>query len=221
MKQEMTLTRDHIEARHSGPAPDEGRSTPRLTEAEVEESLDRAMDAIEDDGVWLFAYGSLLWHTEFTHADHRIARVYGYHRRFCLWQWRWRGCDAAPNLMLAMAPGGSCTGVAYRIEGPDLREKLGPVWRREMGGDGYRARWLNASTDAGPVPVAAFVANRMCERFTGRLSDDQVADYIAHARGHAGTGAEYLLNTTVAMEELGVRDRMLWRLQHMVANKLK
>ena len=221
MKQEMTLTHERIEARHCGPAPEQGRWTPRLTEAEIEESLDRAMAAAEGDGLWLFAYGSLLWRSEFPHSEHRIARIYGYHRRFCLWQWRWRGCNQAPNLMLAMAPGGCCMGVAYRIEGPDLHQKLGPVWRREMAGDGYRARWLNAVTAAGPVRVAAFVANRTSERYAGRLSDEVVAAYIAQARGHTGTGAEYLLNTTAAMEKLGVRDQMLWRLQHLVANKLK
>ena len=175
----------------------------------------------EDGGVWLFADGSLVWRQEFPLSEHRIARVHGYHRRFCWWQWRWRGCDETPNLMLALAPGGSCTGLAYRIEGPGLREALGPVWRREMGGDGYRPVWLKAATDIGPLLVVAFVANRSGERYAGALSDDVVAATIARARGHAGTGAEYLLNTTLALEKMGVRDGMLWRMQHLVGNKLK
>jgi cation transport protein ChaC len=174
-----------------------------------------------DDGLWLFAYGSLLWRPDFPHNGSRIARIHGYHRRFCLWQWRWRGSDAAPNLMLALAPGGCCTGLAYRIEGPGLREKLGPVWRREMAGDGYRPRWLSAVTEAGPLRIAAFVANRRGDRYAGRLPDDRVAAIIAWARGHGGTGAEYLLKTTLAMEALGERDHMLWRMQRLVAENLK
>lgn len=221
MKQEMTLTREHIEACHRGQPPAEGQWLSRLSEAEVEESLDAAVADAGDNGLWLFAYGSLLWHPEFPYRERRIARVCGYHRRFCLWQWRWRGSDEAPNLMLALAPGGSCTGLAYRIEGPGLRDKLGPVWRRELTGDGYRPRWMKAATDAGPVRVAAFVANLTGERYAGRLADDVVAATIARARGHAGTGAEYLLNTTAALEELGVRDRMLWRMQLMVADRMK
>ena len=221
MKQELTLTRDCIDAYHHGQAPAEGRWSPRLTETEIEESLDAAVAGAENGGLWLFAYGSLLWRPDFSHCEQRIARVHGYHRRFCLWQWRWRGCDDAPNLMLALAPGGSCTGLAYRIEGPGLRDKLGPVWRREMGGDGYRPLWMKATTDTGPLRVAAFVANRAGERYVGPLSDDVVAATIARARGHAGTGAEYLLNTARAMEDLGVRDGMLWRMQHLVAQKLK
>ena len=221
MKRKMTLTSDCIEARHRGSPPAEGRVIPRLSDAEVEASLDTALAEAGNAGLWLFAYGSLLWRPDFPHNESRIARVYGYHRRFCLWQWRWRGSDAAPNLMLALAPGGCCTGLAYRIEGPGLREKLGPVWRREMAGDGYRPCWLSAVTDAGPLRVAAFVANRRGERYAGRLPDDRVAATIAWARGHGGTGAEYLLKTTLAMEALGERDHMLWRMQHLVAENLK
>ena len=221
MKRKMSLTHDRIEARHSGPAPMDDGWSPRLSEAEVERSLDAFVADAEGHGLWLFAYGSLMWRPEFPHSERRIARVHGYHRRFCLWQWRWRGTDETPNLMLALAPGGCCTGVAYHIEGPDLRDKLGPVWRREMSGDGYRARWLNAVTGRGPLRVAAFVVNRAGERYAGRLADDEVAATIARARGHAGTGAEYLLNTAAAMEELGARDHMLWRLQSLVADKLK
>lgn len=221
MKRKMTLTSDCIAARHPGSPPAEGRWMPRMTDQEVEASLDAAVAEAGDGGLWLFAYGSLLWHPDFPHTEERIARVHGYHRRFCLWQWRWRGSDEAPNLMLALAPGGCCTGLAYRIEGPDLRDKLGPVWRREMGGDGYRPRWLSAATAGGPVRVAAFVANRAGERYAGRLADDRVAATLAWARGHAGTGAEYLLKTTAAMEALGERDHMLWRLQRLVAENLK
>lgn len=221
MKRKMTLTSDCIEARHRGSPPAEGRVIPRLSDTEVEASLDEALAEAGDAGLWLFAYGSLLWRPDFPHNESRIARIYGYHRRFCLWQWRWRGSDAAPNLMLALAPGGCCTGLAYRIEGPGLREKLGPLWRREMAGDGYRPRFLRAVTEAGPLRVAAFVANRRGERYAGRLPDDRVAAILAWARGHGGTGAEYLLKTTLAMEALGERDHMLWRMQHLVAENLK
>lgn len=221
MKHEMTLTRESIEAYHIGEAPAEGQWPDQRTESEVEASLDTAIAEADKDGLWLFAYGSLLWRPEFPYTERRIARVHGYHRRFCLWQWRWRGSDESPNLMLALAPGGSCTGLAYRIKKPGLREALGPVWRREMSGGGYWPQWLNAATDSGPLRVAAFIANRDGERYAGALSDDEVAATIARARGHGGTGAEYLLNTTLALEELGVRDHMMWRMQRLVGDKLK
>ena len=221
-KRSLALTRARIEANHGGPAPPEGRATPRLDEATIDGRLAQALATVDGqgDGCWLFAYGSLMWRPEFPVAERRIALVRGYHRRFCLWQWRHRGSDAAPNLMLALDSGGSCSGVAYRIDPPGLNEKLTPVWRRELMGDGYQARWVTAETDQGPVRAAAFVVNRGGARYAGRLAEEAVADTIARARGHSGTGAEYLLNTAAMLEEMGLRDRMLWRMQGLVAARL-
>jgi len=218
--QVLSLTRDQIEALHQGPAPAEGNPLPRLDADDIDRSLDRALEEAGGDDFWLFAYGSLLWRPEFPFAERRIALVRGYHRRFCLWQWRHRGSDAAPNLMLALDSGGSCSGVAYRIAGPNLRAKLRDVWHRELGGDGYRARWMTASTDNGAVRLAGFAINRTGARYAGRLPERQVADTIAMARGHSGTGAEYLLNTAISLEASSLRDSMIWRMQRMVSGRL-
>ena len=219
-KRTLALTRERIEANHGGPPPPEGRATPRLDEATIDRRLAEALTTVDGDGCWLFAYGSLMWRPEFPVAERRIATVRGFHRRFCLWQWRHRGSDAAPNLMLALDSGGSCTGVAYRVAAPNLHEKLAPVWRRELMGDGYAARWVNAMTERGPVRAATFVVNRGGERYAGRLAEEAVADTIARARGHSGTGAEYLLNAVATLEDMGLGDRMLWRMQRLVAERL-
>jgi cation transport protein ChaC len=71
------------------------------------------------------------------------------------------------------------------------------------------------------VPALAFIANREnAERYTGRLPDAVVARYIAEACGENGSGAEYLLETVLALEGLGIRDSRLWRLQKLVAGYL-
>lgn len=216
----LSLTRTQIEACHNGPPPAEGNPLPRLNADAIDASLDQALADIGTDDFWLFAYGSLMWRHEFPVAEQRLVMVHGYHRRFCLWQWRHRGSDTAPNLMMALDTGGSCHGVAYRIAGPNLRSKLRDVWHRELGGDGYRARWMTASTGDGPRRLAGFTVNRLGGRYAGRLPDRRVADTIAQARGHSGTGAEYLLNTAVSLNELGLRDAMIWRLQQMVSERL-
>ena len=69
--------------------------------------------------------------------------------------------------------------------------------------------------------MVTFVANRdNAERYTGRLSDRDVARYIAEACGEKGSGAEYLLETVLALEKLRIRDSRLWRLQRLVAGHL-
>lgn len=219
---EIVLTRALIDARFPRPAPDCGPTPPLLSEPEIMALLDDALEGADHqrDDVWLFAYGSLIWKPELEFAERRVGLVRGYHRRFCLWQWRYRGTKAAPNLMLALDSGGSCRGVAYRVAAPDARGKLTDVWRREMMGDAYRPRWLAVETDDGPVEALTFVANRAGQRYAGRLPERTVADHIAAACGHRGSGAEYLLETVIALDTLNLRDGMLWRVQELVAERL-
>ena len=96
-----------------------------------------------------------------------------------------------------------------------------PVWRREMRGRGYVARWLPVATEAGTVSALTFLANRANDRYAGRLSDAEIAEKIAAACGHAGPSAEYLFRTVEACERLGIRDRHLWNLQALVAARLR
>ena len=219
--QTLSLTRERIAACHRGPAPAEGPSRPELSVAEIDRYREAALATVGDGGLWLFAYGSLMWQPEVPVAERRLATVRGYHRRFCLWQWRHRGSEDRPNLMLAIDSRGSCSGVAYRIAAPGGCDKLAALWRREMVGDGYRPRWVTAMTGAGPVRAIAFAINRDCGRYAGWLDDEVVASYIAAARGRAGTGAKYLLDAVTTLERLGLRDGMLWRMQRLVAGRLE
>jgi cation transport protein ChaC len=123
--------------------------------------------------------------------------------------------------MLALERGGSCAGLAFRIPGPDVADQMMSVWRREMAGAGYRARWLRLKTENGAVQALGFVVNKQSPRFAGRLAHDVVADYIARACGASGPSAEYLLETHNRCLALGIRDDMLDRLQAMVAKRLR
>lgn len=215
------LTRALIEGAFPAPVADDHAGMKLRSKEELAETLDATLRAAGiRDILWLFAYGSLMWKPEIDFADRRIAVVQGWHRRFCLWQWRYRGTRTNPNLMLALDRGGACKGVVYRIDGPDLRTKLAEIWEREMIAYGYRAHWVEAGTDRGPVRALAFVANHAGDRYAGRLPDDAVASCLASACGHVGPGAEYLMDAVLHCEALGIHDRRLWRLQTLVAERL-
>ncbi|GJD48439.1 Glutathione-specific gamma-glutamylcyclotransferase [Methylobacterium crusticola] len=218
----LALTADLIARAHPAPVADDAGGMALLDEAETDARLDAALAAGPGDpGVlWLFAYGSLMWRPDFAFAERRTATVRGWHRRFCLWQRRFRGTPERPGVMLALDRGGQCRGIAYRLAGDDLRAVVRPVWRREMRGRGYAARWLVAAAPEGAVPALAFVADRAGPRYAGRLPDAQIAERIALACGHLGPSAEYLLNTVAACEALGIRDRHLWAMQALVAERL-
>ena len=176
-------------------------------------------DATGED-VWVFSYGSLLWKGEVNSPETRVARVHGWHRRFCLLQWAWRGDLDNPCLMLALDRGGCCGGVVYRVPGPNAGEALRDVWDREMNGDGYRPRWVNAHTATGFVKALTFVINRDGERYVGRISDADTARHIASACGTTGACAEYLRRTVRSLERLSLQDRHLQQLELLVAKRL-
>ena len=67
------------------------------------------------DDLWVFAYGSLIWHPGFAWRERRLATVRGYHRSLCLWSRDHRGSPDNPGLVFGLNRGGCCRGVAYQI----------------------------------------------------------------------------------------------------------
>ncbi|MBL9034291.1 MAG: gamma-glutamylcyclotransferase [Rhodospirillaceae bacterium] len=216
----LALTRAMIAARFPQCPKDDPAAHRQLSEAEVEAYLDRILLEQDEGDLWVFGYGSLMWKPEMDYAEARPALLRGWHRRFCLWQWRWRGSRRTPGVMLALDKGGACRGVAFRLAAPGVRDKVAAVWKREMSGNGYRPRWVKLVTRQGPVRAIVFTANTECERYAGRVPDEVVADHIAQACGEAGACAEYLLETVLKCEELGIHDPFLWRLQELVAERM-
>jgi glutathione-specific gamma-glutamylcyclotransferase len=217
----LDLTLDLIRAAHARPVPDDPAGLTVMTDEELRPGLEAIVEGREGGALWIFAYGSLMWNPEFPVAEQRLGTVRGFHRRFCLLQRRFRGTPDRPGIVLALDRGGLCRGVAFRLPDAEIREALMPVWRREMRGRGYVARWLPVATGQGTVSALTFLANRANDRYAGRLPDAEIADRIAVACGHKGPSAEYLFRTVEACEALGIRDRHLWSLQALVAERLR
>lgn len=221
-RRKPSLTLDLIARAHPGPVADDESALTLLTDAELSPALARHLAARSDarEPLWVFGYGSLLWQPEFAAAEQRRAILRGYHRRFCLLQRRFRGSPERPGLVLALERGGSCAGLAFRLEGDDPHAVLMPVWRREMTGKGYAPLWVSIATARGAVTALTFAVNRASDRYAGRLSEERIAELIATGSGHLGPSAEYLLRTVEACAALGIHDRHLWRLQALVADRL-
>lgn len=169
---------------------------------------------------WVFGYGSLMWNPAIRYQESRVGTVQGYHRRFCLWSPVGRGSADNPGLVLGLARGGSCKGVAYRIAGDHVAEELSVLWRREMISDGYIPRWVRLHTAEGALTALTFVINRTCPRYAGRLPDCEAARAIAKASGVLGTNAEYLLSTVEHLDALGIPDRRLHALREELLKEL-
>ncbi|MCA1405627.1 gamma-glutamylcyclotransferase [Ensifer sp. IC3342] len=167
----------------------------------------------------LFAYGSLIWKPEIEHVGETVGVARGWHRSFCFRMTRFRGTPERPGLMMALDRGGQCRGVLYELPDDDIEGQLGKLFRREFT---YKPpnsmpRWIKVETAHGSVAALTFVMNRASPFYAGSLSPEAVAEILARACGHVGSGAEYLLNTVTHLEAMGIRDRNLWRLQALVA----
>jgi cation transport protein ChaC len=173
-------------------------------------------------GFWVFAYGSLIWKPAFASIDQRKATVPGWHRAFALKLTRWRGTPECPGLMLTLDRGGSCHGIVYRVAEPNLRQTLIQLLQREMTvkPPTQAPRWVCANTAKGRLRALAFTVDRRGPAYAGALSEDQTADTLALAVGHWGSCAEYLLHTVENLDQHGIRDGLLWRLQARVAERI-
>jgi cation transport protein ChaC len=125
--------------------------------------------------------------------------------------------------MMSLDQGGQCHGVVFRLPPDNLEGQLQKLVRREITvkPPNNIPRWITVGTDQGSLRAIAFVMNRRSRFYTGKLPPEEVAEVLAKACGHWGSGAEYLHNTVAHLEEHGIRDRNLWRLQALVAERIQ
>ena len=193
-----------------------------LTEAQQDAIAHRLLAEAGSDPIWIFAYGSLIWKPEFETVESRRATAVGWHRSFCMELTSWRGTPEAPGLMMALDRGGQCRGMLYRLPEDSLTAELDRLVRREvsMVPSAFPWRWVEAISTEGPMKALTFAMNRRSGRYIAHLSEDELAEVLATAVGHRGTMAEYLFSTVQKLEELGIHDRNLWRLQALVADRI-
>jgi cation transport protein ChaC len=220
----MSLTPELV-ARCERPEPDPGPN-PDFTPIDPEELDTLTAELIEDlagQDLWLFAYGSLIWKPNFSFSEQRRGTVHGWHRAFCMEQKRWRGSPKQPGLMMALERGGSCTGVAFRLSEGDYRDQIRNLVGREisMQEDLGMVRWATVRTEHGTVRALLFWAGPKGNGIFLGLPLERVAWILARACGHIGSCASYLQNTVLKLEECGIHDRNLWRLQELVAAEIE
>jgi glutathione-specific gamma-glutamylcyclotransferase len=196
-----------------------------VTDVDYDVSVGKILaDASSRDEVWIFAYGSLIWNPGFEFSERQVAVAEGWRRSFCLgWDRRFRGSAKHPGLMLALDHGGRCKGAAYRLAADSVEANLHKLVRREIHviPHPFPARWIKLRMGKGPVRAVAFAIDRSSGLYIGGLAPEEVADVLAVAVGQLGSMAEYLYSTVNHLEELGIHDKHLWRLQELVADRIE
>ena len=191
------------------------------------EQLDQLVGRVEkeagEEEIWVFAYGSLMWNPGFEMAGIENAVAFGWHRAFSLRIERLRATSDAPGLMLALQPGGSCSGLILKLPCATKKEDLRKLLAREIR---YvevcdMVRWVTVKTRTETRRALTFWASPKQSPLTDKVPLNEAAALIAQACGPAGSCAEYLHRTVVDLAERQIFDRSLWQLQKLVAARLE
>jgi cation transport protein ChaC len=178
-----------------------------------------ALDAAGGE-LWIFAYGSLMWEPNFPCAEVRPALLRGYHRALCILSIRNRGTQARPGLVLGLARGGSCAGMALRVAPEHRGATLAYLEDREMATMAYRPKLLPVRLNGGrSVPALAFVADPGHRQYVGDLPAQQAAALVRQGRGSYGTSLDYLRNAVAHLDAIGIADGPLHRVLALAAQE--
>lgn len=183
------------------------------------------MSESKHDDLWVFAYGSLMWHPGFEYAEKCLARLSGYHRSFCIYAWTYRGTREKPGLVLGLDRGGSCVGYAYKVYKNRQKKVLDYLDEREVPAlknpnvsiDVYVRKDLSLrleqpSAPSRSVKAVCYVADTRHPQYTGKLDMAEQSKLIRQGHGTRGSSRDYLENTIRHMDELGIADGPLHQL---------
>ena len=83
--QNMHLTAEHVarvERLEPDPGPQPGTRKP--DESDFAKFVEDLLDQHRPKDLWVFAYGSLIWNSEFAFEEIQTATARGWHRSFCI-----------------------------------------------------------------------------------------------------------------------------------------
>jgi cation transport protein ChaC len=174
----------------------------------------------QSQDLWVFAYGSLMWNPGFEHVERQPALLRGYHRAFCIYSISYRGTPDCPGLVLGLDRGGACRGIAYRVPETFRVATMTYLDAREMTYFVYVPKTLPVTLDDGRRIFAhTYVADPNHERYAGKLRLDELVPFVLQGYGERGACADYLENTVLHLDELGIRDGLLHDLLERVQER--
>lgn len=164
---------------------------------------------ITDRPLWVFGYGSLMWHPGFPVAERQVATLSGFARTFCMSSIHHRGTVEDPGLVLALDPSetASCRGMAFRVPDAEADATVAYLRERELVSSAYLERHLPVVLDAGAeVSALVYVVDTDHAQYVGGMALEEQARIISTATGGRGPNTEYLWNTVRHLDELGIED---------------
>jgi len=173
--------------------------------------------------LWVFGYGSLMWRPGFPFKARYGARLYGYHRAFCVYSHVHRGTPERPGLVFGLDRGGACRGFAFQVDAGDAADTRAYLQEREQ----VTSVYLDVSrpltlleAPVQKVEALCFIVDRDHQQYADKLPFEEQADIIAKGVGKSGENPDYLSSTVEHLKEMGISDHGLERLLHAVEQRL-
>jgi len=171
----------------------------------------------ENDDLWIFGYGSLMWRPDFPFLESRPARLFGYHRALCIISADHRGTPERPGLVVGLDRGGSCLGRAYRVAPSEKAAVIDYLDDRELPTEAYVAAARGVHLSGRQVTARCYVVDTSHPKYAGKLPlDEQVRIITAAAPGKSGINADYVENLVVHLDDLGITGGPLHQVWEML-----
>ena len=155
----------------------------------------------------IFAYGSLIWDPALDFAEIRRAHAPHHARRFILVDIHGgRGTTKAPGIMAALDDGPGCDGIVFRIEAAKVDRETEILFRREMIGPGYLARFVPVLIDGIEARALTFLADHHDPLMRPDITRADQIRYAATGSGFLGTSFDYLQNVVGHLHDMGIPD---------------
>jgi cation transport protein ChaC len=160
---------------------------------------------------WVFGYGSLMWKPGFAHAESGPALIRGFHRRLCVYSHVHRGTPDCPGLVMGLDRGGSCHGMAYRVEAANWQETLAYLRAREQVTSVYleAVKPVSLMGSGRRVEALTYLVNRKHRQYAGNLSLQQLLSLVKQGEGISGRCTEYIANTLGHLRDMNIHDSRL------------
>lgn len=165
----------------------------------------------EDEEIWVFGYGSLIYKVDFPFIEKAPASIKGWQRRFWQGSEDHRGTPQKPGRVVTLIQSvlDECLGMAYKVtqdvfEHLDYREKNGYL-RYEV--DIYfKGLKRNNIKNTEYIKGLVYIAREDNAAFLGYASEHDIAQQIHRSAGPSGRNRDYVFQLAEALQTLGDND---------------
>jgi glutathione-specific gamma-glutamylcyclotransferase len=165
---------------------------------------------IDMGDLWVFGYGSLMWRPDFDAVETLPAKLSGFHRALCVHSYVHRGTRERSGLVLGLDRGGSCRGMAFRVEAAKRETVMAYLRARELVTNVYLEKTVGVVLDNGAkVNAVTYVVDRDHIQYAAGLSVDEAANIVAGASGVSGTNPDYVASTVQHLRQMNIHDSLL------------